>query len=266
MIPPQLVDRIPGCEEGAAPHLVQALPGGRGCNLVLRIDTDAGRFVLRQRQLPLNRPGSPALVELRCQLTAAAAGLAPRVIQAAMDGSWILMDYIEAPAWTDSTLLSGEGLMRLGDRLARLHSLPVPAELSLFDAEQIAREYLQQVHDQHPEMMDSCQPLLARIQELSRALEGMGLPAVINHGDLQASNMLGAAPVLIDWEYAQRVDPTYDIACLLTYYPALESRLPQLLDCADLRYPALEEALTLQRERFACLDRLWREVNLPKAG
>jgi thiamine kinase len=266
MIPAHLAALIPGCEEGAPPHLVQALPGGRGCNLVHRVDTDAGRFVLRQRQAPLDRPGARAMTELRCQMAAAAAGLAPRIIQAAMDGSWLLMDYIDAPVWAESTLLSRNGVERLGVRLAQLHGLPVPSQVAPFDAPAIATGTLQQLQAAQPAVVSQFQPLLSRVQELSRQLDAMDMPAVLNHGDLQAANMLGAVPVLIDWEYAQLVDPTYDIACLLTYYPALEPQLPGLLDCAELRYPTVTEALTLQRERFACLNRLWEALHSPKAG
>src|SRR5690606_30448667 len=86
MIPPHLLALIPGCEEGVPPTSVQPLPGGRGCNVVLRVDTEAGTFVLRQRHTPLDRPGAVALTELRSQMAAASAGLAPRIIQAAVDG------------------------------------------------------------------------------------------------------------------------------------------------------------------------------------
>jgi aminoglycoside phosphotransferase (APT) family kinase protein len=266
MIPAHLAALIPGCEEGAPPHLVQALPGGRGCNLVHRVDTDAGRFVLRQRQAPLNRPGSQAMTELRCQMAAAAAGLAPRIIQAAMDGSWLLMEYIDAPVWTESTLMSREGLERLGVRLAQLHALPVPNQVAPFDALDIATETLQQLQAAQLAVVAQFQPLLSRVQELSRQINAMEMPAVLNHGDLQAANMLGVGPVLIDWEYAQLVDPTYDIACLLTYYPALEPQLPSLLDGAGLHYQTVTEALALQRERFACLSRLWEALHSPKTG
>ncbi|MEO8314825.1 MAG: aminoglycoside phosphotransferase family protein [Pseudomonadota bacterium] len=266
MIPLHLAALIPGCEAGSAPKAVQVLPGGRGCNLVLRVDTDAGSFVLRQRQPPLDRPGSAAMTELRCQLAAAAAGIAPRIIHAAMDGSWLLMDYIDAKPWTCEQLLSDQGVEQLGLRLAQLHCLPVPRGVPLFDAVEIAAGYLQQLQDQDPPLAATCQPVLRRIQELSHALREHELPVVLNHGDLQSGNMLGSGPMLVDWEYAQLVDATYDIACLLTYYPGLESRREQLVQCAGLDGGAYLAALAVQRERFACLNQLWSRVNDAKAG
>jgi aminoglycoside phosphotransferase (APT) family kinase protein len=266
MIAPHLLALIPGCEEGVAPKMVQPLPGGRGCNLVLRVDTDAGSFVLRQRHPPLDRPGSAAMTELRCQMAAAAAGLAPRIIQAAVDGNWLLMDFIDAPPWTEEQLVSEKGMEQLGVRLAQLHCLPAPRGVEKFDATRIATGYLAQLRDRDTRLAEEYQPVLSKVSDLSRDMAGLDLPAVLNHGDLQSGNMLGAEPMLVDWEYAQVVDPTYDIACLLSYYPALEAQLPRLLRNAGLGLPEDLDALTLQRERFACLNQLWNAVNVPKAG
>jgi aminoglycoside phosphotransferase (APT) family kinase protein len=266
MIPADILALVPGCADGRPPLQVLPLPGGRGCNLVLRIDTTAGRFVLRQRQPPLDRPGAAAQMELRSQVLAAAAGLAPRVINAALDGRWLLMDFIDAPLWTEAQLLSADGVMRLGTRLAQLHALPVPAALPAFDAVAIAHGYIGQLHAVDESVATAHQPLVCRVRELSQAIAGLAGADALNHGDLQIANMLGAAPVLIDWEYAQVVDATYDIACLLTYYPRLEGQLDRLLGSAGLSNLAEQAVLALQRERFSCLDRLWTAVNSTKAG
>src|SRR5215475_12662463 len=93
VIPASVLRRIPGCAGGEAPLSVQLLLGGRNVNRNLRIDTRAGRFVLRQRILEGPRPGADPLRELACQCAAAAAGLAPAVYDAASDGRWVLMDY-----------------------------------------------------------------------------------------------------------------------------------------------------------------------------
>lgn len=259
MIPAAILALVPGCEE-RPPISVQALPGGRGCNQVCRVDTDAGRFVLRQRRRPLDRPGAAAQTELRSQMAAAAAGFAPRIITAAPDGSWLLMDFIDAPLWTEDQLHSPEGVERLGLRLAQLHGLPVPMVPQL-DAAGIAEGYLQQLHDRAPGLAEQYEPVLEQVQYLSSAIDGLASRAVLNHADLQPANMLGPEPVLIDWEYAQVADPTYDIACLLTYYPRLELQLPRLLECAGLAAPGHKEAVGLQRRRFACLNQLWEAAS-----
>ncbi len=198
-------------------------------------------------------------------MVAAAAGLAPRVINAALDGSWLLMDFIDAPLWTEQQLLSG-GVERLGERLAWLHSLPVPGAIPIVDTVEIAAGYLRQLGAADTAAAEPYLPLLARVQDLSSAMEGMAARAVLNHGDLQLANMLGPEPLFIDWEYAQVVDPTYDIACLLTYYPSLEPQLGRLMSSAGLSSLAEQAVLALQRERFACLNQLWNAVNGSKAG
>jgi hypothetical protein len=110
VIPTSILRRIPGCAGGEAPLRVQPLHGGRNVNRNLRIDTRAGRFVLRQRIWEGPRPGADSLREVACHRTAAAAGLAPAVLDAAPDGHWILMDYIEGGMWTPMQLQAAEGL------------------------------------------------------------------------------------------------------------------------------------------------------------
>ena len=73
---------------------MQLLHGGRNVNRNLRIDTRVGRFVLRQRIREGPRPGADLLREVACHHAAAAAGVAPAVLDAAPDGRWILMDYV----------------------------------------------------------------------------------------------------------------------------------------------------------------------------
>src|SRR6516164_8872232 len=113
VIPASVLRRIPGCAGGEAPLSVQLLHGGRNVNRNLRIDTRVGRFVLRQRIRDGPRPGADPLREVACHRAAAAAGVAPAVLDAAPDCSWILMDYVEGGMWTPPRLQDPEGL-RLG--------------------------------------------------------------------------------------------------------------------------------------------------------
>ncbi len=92
VIPGSVLQHIPGCAGGEAPMSVQLLHGGRDVNRNLRIDTRVGRFVLRQRIREGPRPGADPLREVACHRAAAAAAVAPAVLDAAPDGSWILMD------------------------------------------------------------------------------------------------------------------------------------------------------------------------------
>ena len=260
MIPPDVLARVPGCDGTRPPLAVQALPGGFGRNEVLRIDTALGRFVLRRRLGPLDRPGALALTELIVHRTAAAAGLAPGILAAASDGSWLLMEFVAAPLWTEAELRSPDGVERLGGWLAALHSLPLPDDVPVADAPAMASGYLAQVRGRDPVAATVLEPDVARVQHLTRELDGFVRRRVLAHGDLLVSNMLGPQPLLVDWEYAQIADPTWDCACLLSYYPFLETRLPRLLASAGLDDRDDRAHLDLQRERFDLLNRLWERA------
>lgn len=265
MIEPQLLARVPGCEGGRPPQRVAALSGGRGCNVVLRIDTNAGRFVLRRRHPPLDRPGSFSRNELECHRIAAASGLAPRLIDAAEDGAWLLMEYIAAEPWCADRLFTAEGIEALGSQLQRLHALLLPKDLPAIDAAQIARGYLQQIATRDGDLAAALTTELRGVEEDAREIAAATDRSALNHGDLQAANLIGPAPMLVDWEYAQRADPLYDVACLLAYYPALEAQRDRLLAACGLDSSWNRQILSLQQRLFTRLNRLWQYAS-PETG
>jgi hypothetical protein len=265
LIPAQILPRIPGCEDGRPPLAVSPLPGGRGCNLVLRVDTAQGRFVWRQRFLPIDRPGSRAIDELHAQQLAAGAGLAPTVLAAHPEGHWLLMEFIDAPVWTVERLHTEEGAAKLAGQLARLHGLQIPAEWPPVDPVAMADGYLARLSAFDPGDATALAPLRDRVAAISASISDCGLQPEPDHGDLSAGNLLGEAPLLVDWEYAQVAEPGWDLACLLTYYPGMARWLPRLLSGSGLTGPAAS-LLELQRERFALLDRLWGRLSTHEGG
>src|SRR6516225_5391632 len=150
LIPASVLRRIPGCAGGEAPLSVQLLHGGRNVNRNLRIDTRLGRFVFRQRLREEPRPGAEPLREVACQRAAAVAGVAPAVLDAAPDGSWILMDYIAGGMWTPLRLQAPEGLRTMGACLQRLHTITPPKGLAVFDPVSIATGQAQAILERAP--------------------------------------------------------------------------------------------------------------------
>ncbi|MEY2853625.1 MAG: hypothetical protein RL030_757 [Pseudomonadota bacterium] len=261
MIDASLLRRVPGCEGGDPPLEVRALAGGRSVNSVLRITTPAGRFVLRERREPIRRPGADPGMELLAHRLAAQAGLAPLILDAAPDGRWILMEYVDAPPWTDDLLMAQPGLEMLCRRLQRLHGLPVPAGAHVFDPVAIASHQAERIAHDFPGRREGAAQLQSRVETLvhSHVEESARPPCaapVLNHGDLQASNILGSA-LLVDWEYAQWTDPAWDIAVLMTYHPLLQSRGPALLEAAGLHGRGQLAGLDRLRVLFAALNDLW---------
>jgi thiamine kinase len=262
MIPASVLRRIPGCAGGEAPLSVQLLHGGRNVNRNLRIDTRVGRFVLRQRIREGPRPGADPLREVACHRAAAGAGVAPAVLDAAPDGSWILMDYVEGGMWTPPRLQAPVGLRTLGACLQRLHAITPPTELALFDPVSIATEQSQAILDRDPAAAAQVNALVARTRQLAVDCAVFAVTPVTTHGDLNASNLIGPVPMLVDWEYAQLADPVYDLACLSVYYPGLWLRGGELLGRAGITDANGAVRLRLHAQLFDSLNRLWEQAEV----
>ena len=260
VIPASVLRRIPGCAGGEAPISVQLLHGGRNVNRNLRIDTRVGRFVLRQRIREGPRPGADPLREVACHRAAAAAGVAPAVLDAAPNGSWILMDYVEGGMWTPPRLQATEGLRTLGARLQRLHAIAPPKGLAAFDPVSIAKEQTQAIIERDPAAAAQVTALVARTWQLAMDCAAFAVTPVTTHGDLNASNLIGPVPMLVDWEYAQLADPVYDLACLSVYYPGLALRTEELLGTAGITDADGAMRLQLYAQLFDSLNRLWEQA------
>ena len=260
LIPASVLRRIPGCAEGEAPLSVQLLHDGRNVNRSLRIDTRVGRFVLRQRIREGPRPGADPLREVACHRAAAAAGVAPAVLDAAPDGSWMLMDYVEGGMWTPPRLQAPEGLRTLSTCLQRLHAITPPKGLAAFDPVSIATGQAQAILERDPAAAAQVNALVARTRQLALDCAAFAVTPVTTHGDLKASNLIGPVPMLVDWEYAQLADPVYDLACLSIYYPGLRLRGGELLGTAGITDANGAVRLRLHAQLFDSLNRLWEQA------
>src|SRR5215831_12381261 len=260
VIPASVLRRIPGCARGETPLSVELLHGGRNVNRNLRIDTCLGRFVLRQRMGDGPRPGADPLREVACHRAAAAAGVAPAVLDAAPDCSWILMDYVEGGMWTPPRLQAPEGLRTLGACLQRLHAITPPKGLGAFDPVSIAIGQAQAIFERDPAAAAQVNALLVRTRQLAADCAAFAVTPMMNHGDLNASNLIGPVPMLVDWEYAQLADPAYDLACLSVYYPGLRLRGAELLATAGITDANGAVRLRLHAQLFDGLNRLWEQA------
>jgi aminoglycoside phosphotransferase (APT) family kinase protein len=260
VIPAAVLQRIPGCAGGEAPTSVELLHGGRNVNRNLRITTRAGRFVLRQRIREEPRPGADPLREVACHRAAAAAAVAPAVRDAAPDGSWILMDYVEGGMWTPPRLQAPEGLRSLGACLQRLHATAPPKGLAAFDPVSIARGLAHAILKRDPAAAAKVDALVAGTRQLALDCAAFAVTPVITHGDLNAGNLIGPAPMLVDWEYAQLADPVYDLACLSVYYPGLRLRTEELLGMAGITDADGAVRVRLYARLFDGLNTLWEQA------
>lgn len=246
--------RVPSAAQ-RPPARIERLHGG-SVNDVWRVDTDAGRFVLRVDGPDWRRPGVERARELALHSAAARAGLAPRIVATspALD-VWVL-EFLAGRSWTPQDYADPAQLRRLGQRLAQLHRLRAPADVALFDPVAIAQGY---IGGREPPDRDTAHRLLRLLRQIQRAndvlLADPSPPAIV-HGDPVHGNLLEDEQLwLLDWEYAQCADPVFDVAAVLAYYPQAVAFAAELLQAAQLspRSGVLEAAVDIHR----ALGDLW---------
>jgi thiamine kinase len=248
--------RVPGLEQGARARRIERLGGGT-VNEVYRVDSPAGRFVLRLDGAAWRRPGVDRARELVLHRTAAAAGLAPALVHAAPETQGLLvMEYMQGRLWGAADYDDPQALRRLGERLYALHRLPAPA-LDAFDPWQVAQAYLRQIDAARADEVELELPL-QRLAALGAELRSGHAALSVVHGDLWQGNVLqGSQLWLLDWEYAQVSDPLMDVACVLAYYPGAERYRVEFAAAAGFDAPALGAALAARVYAYRTLAWLW---------
>jgi aminoglycoside phosphotransferase (APT) family kinase protein len=246
--------RVPGLGKGAAALRIERLGGGT-VNEVYRIDSAAGRFVLRLDGAAWRRPGVDRTRELVLHRTAAAAGIAPAVVDAAPEAHGLLItEYLDGRLWEAADYGDVGALRRLGERLYALHRLPAPP-IEAFDPWQVALAYVRQI-DALPE--GALEGPLRRLQGICADLPRDHAAMSVVHGDLWQGNLLqGSQLWLLDWEYAQLSAPLMDLACVLAYYPAAGRHRSELAAAAGFNAQALQRDLHERVYVYRALAWLW---------
>jgi thiamine kinase-like enzyme len=172
------------------------------------------------------------------------------------------MDYVEGGMWTPPRLQAPEGLRTLGACLQRLHATTPPEGLAAFDPVSIARGSAEAILERDPAAAAQVNALVARTRQLALDCAAFAVTPVTTHGDLNAGNLIGPAPMLVDWEYAQLADPVYDLACLCVYYPGLRLRSEELLGTAGITDANGVVRLRVHAQLFDCLNGLWEQAEV----
>ena len=141
-----------------------------------------------------------------------------------------------------------------------MHAITPPTELAAFDPVSIARGQAQTILDRDPAAAAQVNALVARTRQLAADCAAFAVRPVTTHGDLNASNLIGPVPMLVDWEYAQLADPVYDLACLSVYYPGLRLRGGELLGMAGITDDNSAARLQLHAQLFDTLNMLWKQA------
>jgi len=253
----ELLQFVPGCEDGEPP-LSQELIGGGKVNRSFLVRSRRGRFVVRLNENTATDPGLNRERELALHGAASAAGIAPQIVFAAPDGSCLITDYVDGRLWTPHYFTRMRDLRSLGQRLRTLHSL-VPPPVARFDPLAVARKYADLIVQSEPDETGRIEVLLVNgAQALERSGTARRAPAIV-HSDVHHGNVLTADRVyFIDWEYAQVGDPLLDLACVMAYYPRAEPHGALLLEAAGLADAGVTPAMLGDLTNvFTLLTYLW---------
>jgi aminoglycoside phosphotransferase (APT) family kinase protein len=262
MIHEELLQHVPGCENGDAPYS-QELMGGGKVNRSFLVRTRRGRFVVRLNEPAEADPGRDRERELLLHTAAAGAGIAPHIIYACPDRSCLITDYLEGRAWTPHYFTRMRDLRSLGMRLRALHALPAPAgpaaSVARFDATAALRRYADLVVRAEPQETMRIGDLLARGEAALQRSGSAARAACIVHMDLHHGNVVTADRIyFIDWEYAQLGDPLLDLACVMAYYPRAVAHGPLLLEASGLAERGATAEMLVELTRvFNLLTYLW---------
>jgi thiamine kinase len=257
---------VPGLESGSAPLRIERLRGG-SVNDSWRVDSTAGRFMLRLDGPEWRRPGVDRTRERVLHAAAAGGGLAPGLIAYSHAEGAQVSVYVDGQDWSEAHFRAPEPLERLGERLRQLHSLPAPAGLSRFDPQSSARDYLQRLAPGVGARANAA-TVVAQVGKAAVTVTSVSARECIVHGDLAHGNLRdGERLWLLDWEYAQVAHPCYDIGCVLAYYPSARAHQSRLLTAAGLTGSV--DALGAATYVYEALTWLWRlargETALPPA-
>jgi len=257
MINEELLQHVPGCENGDAPYS-QELMGGGKVNRSFLVRTRRGRFVVRLNEPADADPGRDRDRELQLHTAAAGAGIAPHIVYASPDRSCLITEFLEGRPWTPHYFTRMRDLRSLGMRLRSLHAIPVPA-IARFDATAALRRYADLIMRAEPQESTRIGDLLARGEAaLQRSGAATRVPCIV-HMDLHHGNVVTADRIyFIDWEYAQLGDPLLDLACVMAYYPRAVTHGPLLLEASGLTERGATPDMLVELTRvFNLLTYLW---------
>jgi len=257
MINEELLQHVPGCENGDVPYS-QELMGGGKVNRSFLVRTRRGRFVVRLNEPADADPGRDRDRELQLHTAAAGAGIAPHIVYASPDRSCLITEFLEGRPWTPHYFTRMRDLRSLGMRLRSLHAIPAPA-IARFDATAALRRYADLIMRAEPQESTRIGDLLARGEAaLQRSGAATRVPCIV-HMDLHHGNVVTADRIyFIDWEYAQLGDPLLDLACVMAYYPRAVTHGPLLLEASGLTERGATPDMLVELTRvFNLLTYLW---------
>ena len=213
-------------------HEVTVTPLGGGLtNRNYRIEIDGASYVLRiagagSEKLLIDRPR-----ELVAARAAAAAGVAPDVVDHLADHTVLVTRFVSGKPLTEESARQVDVLRRVAQALRAYHDHPVPEALGAFSPFATVRYYYGQARERNvslPAELDRAMAMLKRIEDAVKADD----PHCLCHNDLLLGNFIdvGHTLFIIDWEYAGLGDRFFDLGNFAAHNQLSEAEERLLLE------------------------------------
>ncbi len=149
--------------------------------------------------------------EIHNTIAAAAADVAPRVVQTVPEWDVFVLEWLDARTMSNETLRADGMPSRIATALRHLHA--GPRFRDDFDMFRVAERYMALVDDRSIAIPAGYREHLALIPRIEAALGVNPPPSVPCHNDLLAENYLddGRRLWIVDYEYSGNNDPTFEL-------------------------------------------------------
>ncbi len=225
-----VVQQIP--ELAGKPFISRLLPGGL-TNRNYCVTGETGRRIVVRLSSPQSAAfGIDRAAEHANSVSAAAAGVAPKVLAYLPAQRALAIEWIEGPTFTAQDLDDSETLTRVAALCRQLHA--GPRFVTEFDMFAIARRYLEMVEDRGYRRPADYLDFLPQISRIEAAMVVRATSSVPCHNDLLPANLMADAtdPArlwFIDFEYAGNGDACFDLGNLCSEAGLGPDRLAELV-------------------------------------
>jgi thiamine kinase-like enzyme len=142
---------------------------------------------------------------------AATTGIGPKVLEVIPDLDVMVLEFIDGPTMSATTLQSAHMAKRMAASFRRLHG--APRFLQDFNMFRLIENYLEIVEAHDVAIPPDYRQRLPTIAEIEHAVAAGSLPTVPCHNDLLCENFIddGAALRIVDYELSGNNDPCFDL-------------------------------------------------------
>lgn len=223
-------------EFSSPPQLLWELPGGRTNHSYL-IRFDGVLAVLRINAADSSTLGIDRCREQRLHTTAAAAGLAPRLLYCDPAYQFSITEYIEGRQWRWEDLEQPKKRRQIRELVARVQALPLI--VSCLDYCAYVERYWTLVQGRDPGILAPLRERQAIVMPAIISLQHSPWQPVVAHHDLNPENIIerDGRLFLLDWEYAAGGHP--DIDRLLVDRENVDPRVVILADWINVLWELL---------------------------